>query len=405
MRTTYKLLFDKSFRSFITVHATYSLARWISVSTLPLFVAQKFNSGDVLVISMSLRLLPTIICSPLVANILPRIGFKKLAIIAMIWLAITQLILPHTNNKALFEGLILLTGVIDTVIMASILALRSHVIPAGKNIPANALFSMVESVSRIVGPGLTIILLWKLSLTEGFYSIALLLLVATFFLICTNIPFTKSISAHTKTIRYSSFLKIFYRKPILWYVYIPSLSYAILVGTKNLFLFWSNKETFQNAEPQWNLLLTMHGCGAIIGSMLGRKFLGWINKKVSLVEVFLYLGLLRSVGYLALAWVSNFNIALGMLAAIGLPEILETICFFTLLQNYLEGDEKNVFYMLNIPIYYSFVILGTLSGRLYTTGIITLQNFWILTTIVSSIAIIPFLLNAKKANKVLISKN
>lgn len=405
MHTSYKLLCDKSFRSFISVHAIYSLARWISVSTLPLFVAQKFNDRDVLVLSMVLKLLPTVICTPLLANILPKLGFKKLAIIGMLLFAISQLGLPYASNQIVFQGFILLTGVIDTVIVACILALRSQVIPTGQNISANALFSMVESISRIVGPSLTIVILWRLSIIQSFYIIALLLLIAIIILALTYLPFTKSLTSHKTTIHYTSFLKIFFKKPILWHIYIPSLGYALLVGTRNLFLFWANKEIFQNDESQWNLLLTMHGCGAIVGSIIGHKFLDWINRKISLVEAFLYLGLLRSIGYLALAWVSDFSAALGMLAAIGLPEILETICFFTLLQKYLEGDEKNVFYMLNIPIYYSFVILGTLSGRLYTTGVIPLQHLWILTSIVSAIVIIPFLLNAKKAHKNSISKN
>jgi predicted MFS family arabinose efflux permease len=405
MHVTYKLLFNKSFRSFIAVHAIYSLAKGISISILPLFVAKKFNTGDMLVISMSLRLLPTIVCTPILANVLARIGFKRLALIAMIWLAIVQLILPHISNSILFESLILLTGIIDTIIVASLLALRSQVIPVGKNISANAVLSIIESISRIVGPGLTIVMLWKLPLLQSFYSIALLLLIAALLLMCTYIPFEKSSSLHVKTVHYSSFLKIFYKKPILWYIYIPSLGYAILVGTRNLFLFWSNKDVFQNVESQWSLLLTLHGCGAILGSIIGQKVLNWINNKISLVETFLYLGLLRSIGYLTLAWVSNFNIALVTLATIGIPEILETICFFTLIQKYLEGKEKDIFYMLNIPIYYSFVILGTLSGKLYTTGMTTLKTFWILTSIVSAMVTLPFLLNARKANKNLACKN
>ncbi|OJW67882.1 MAG: hypothetical protein BGO68_04455 [Candidatus Amoebophilus sp. 36-38] len=399
MHTIRKLLTDSNFRSCLVVHATYSLAKWISLSNLPLLVAQKFNDRDTLVLSLSLKLLPTIICAPLLANILSKIGFKKLTILGMLLLAIMQLGLIYTNHPIIFQGFILVTGIIDTVVTSCILVLRSQVIPSGKHIAGNASFSMVESIARIIGPALTAVMLWKLSLKQSFYGISTLLLLATIILELSQIPFKKATSRHTTTIGYLSFLKLFHKKPILWAIYIPCLGYAILSGTRNLFLFWTNKEIFHNHEAKWTLLLTAHGLGTILGSILGTKFLHWIKKRISLLQAFLYLGLLRSIVFLILSWVPYFKLALAMMVVLGLPEILETICFFTLLQIYLEGDEVHVFYTFNIPVYYTFVVLGTLTGELYTTNLITLQNLWLLTSLLSLISIVPFLVKAKGLNK------
>ena len=396
MNQNKKILLYSTFRNFLIVYTLYVLARWITLSTLPLYITQKFNSSNTLIISLSLKILPAVICAPLIANILPRIGFKKLATISLLFLGIIQMGVLYVGNPIIFQSFILLTGILDTIILAALLALRTSVIPAEKNISANTLFTMVDSVAKIVGPLLSIIMLWKLSFSKSFYILSAFLVVASIILLFINLPFRKKSVTQKSILDYSSFLQLFLKKPVLWSIYIPILGYALLAGSRNLFLFWYNKKVFLNTEVKWNLLLTAHGCGAILGSIIGIKIIHWLTKKITLLHTFLYLGLLRGVGFLLLSWITNFKSALILLVAVGIPETLEAICFFTLLQKYLtNSEEENIFYTFNTSTYYAFFIAGTLMGRLYTMDIITLQNLWILITSLTIISILPFVIKNK----------
>ncbi len=391
---------DSNFKKFIAAYAVYSLAKWISLSALPLLVAQKFNPGGTLVISLALKLLPQVILAPFLATMLLKKGPQVIAIVTILWLAVGQIILPHTHDYLLFQGIILLTGIMDTAIGASVLTWRSQLIPKGKDIAANAFFSVVERASKIIGPGLTTLILWKLSITQSFYALSLLLVVAAIILLITKRQPSIKATPTSSKVNYLSFLKLFMHKPILWAIYIPGLGYAILLGTLNLFLFWSNTKTFHQAESQWTILLTAHGIGAMFGSIIAPKALSWIHKKMPLLQSYLWLSLLRSIGFISLAWISHFGLACTALVCIGLPEMLEVVCFFTLLQRYLQSGEEIIFYTFNMPIFGGFIFLGTLVGGIYTKSLISLQGFWVLSCVLSMFLIIPFLLYNKEPNKI-----
>eukprot|EP01132_Coremiostelium_polycephalum_P000247 gene247-327_t len=367
-RINYQLLADKYFREFLIVHTLYHLAKWGAICTLPLLVDHHFDGGgDVLIISMALKLLPAIILSPLIANILPNVGFKRLTTLSLALLAVSQLWLAYIHHQFLFQFLVLFTGILDTIISTSILALRSQVIPSGENIAANALFTIVESITRLAGPMLTMMFLWQFSVIQSFLVISMLLLASSLLLAKAYLPLIVNLQKSRGIIHYVDFFQIFRERPILWQIYLPSLSYALLLGTRNLFLFWSNQTIFHNQAPEWNLLLTMQGCGAILGSILCHKAIHKMTTKIPLLEAFLYLGLVRSLGYLSLAWVTNFQVALGVIMLVGLPEALESICFISLIQKNLKEEQKNIFYMLNLPIFYFVVILGISAGKLCTS--------------------------------------
>ncbi len=390
---------DPNFRGFIIPYAVYSLGKWISLSALPSLIAQKFNSQATLVVSLGLHVLPQVICAPLIATTLLKKGPKTLLVTAILWLAVTQLTLPHIANHFAFQGLILFTGIIDTAIVASVSALRSQLIPEGENISANALFATVERSSRILGPALAVVILWKLSITQSFYATALLLIIASTMLSRANIRLTTKPSNTLQKVEYSSFLRLFRSKPILWTIFIPGLGYAILLGTLNLFLFWSNTETFHNLESRWTLLLTAHGIGAMLGSIIAPKALCWINKRVPLLKTYVWMSLLRSLGFMALAGVAHFGLALAILVLVGLPELLEVVCFFTLLQKHLKAGEESVFYALSLPVFYGFVFLGTMMGGIYTKNLMSLSGFWALASGLPVLLILPFLLSNKRLNK------
>jgi hypothetical protein len=209
---------------------------------------------------------------------------------------------------------------------------------------------------------------------------------------CSAYPPKPSLSS---PVSYKSFLNLFKKIPILWTLLIPSLGYALLLGALPLFLYWASTEIFQETQNQWTVLLTFHGMGAVLGGIIAPKALGFIEKKISLINVFPWLVLSRTLSFLPVIAVDRWESALIVLSVAGFPEMLEVVCFFTLLQRHLPSHQEELFYAFSMPIFYVCTVLGTLLGEAYTQHLVSLRAFWLLISTLCLILTIPFLVRIK----------
>ena len=255
------------------------------------------------------------------------------------------------------------------------------------------MFTTIETASKIIGPALVGIILWKLSILHGSYIMALSSIIAAVLLFKCSKYSTKPLPS--SSISYGSFFSLFRKIPILWILFIPGLGYALLLGALPLFLYWANTEILQETQNQWTVLLTFHGMGAVLGGIIAPKTLGFIEKKISLITVYPWLVLARILSFLPLIVVHRWESALIVLAVAGLPEMLEVICFFSLLQRHLPSRQEELFYAFAMPIFYICTVLGTLLGGVYTQHLISLRVFWLLISLLCLMLTMPFLVRVK----------
>lgn len=302
--------------------------------------------------------------------------------------------LLYIDSPTLFQAFVFLSGILDAVITTAMLVLRSHIAATGKNITVNAVFSTIESGSKIIGPALAGIILWQSSLLHSSYIMALSSILAAALLFkCSIYPPKPSLAS---PISYQSFLDLFRNTPALRALFIPGLGYALLLGALSPFLYWANIEIFHKTQDKWTLLLTFHSMGAVLGGIIAPKTLNFIkNKRVPLITVYPWLVLARTLIFLPLMALHRWESALIVLSLAGLPEMLEIICFFTLLQRYLPAHQEELFYAFSMPIFYVFTGLGTLLGGVYTQHLVSLRAFWLLISTLCLILVMPFLVRIK----------
>ncbi len=381
----------------IISYAIYNLSKWCFFSMLPVLITQKFSAGGPLVTSLVFKVLPRVLFAPLIAKVMLKKGAKDIAAIAILCYAPIYIMLLYIDSPTLFQAFVLLSGILDAVITTAMLVLRSHIAATGKNITVNAVFSTIESGSKIIGPALAGIILWQSSLLHSSYMMALSSILAAVLLFkCSIYPPKSSLAS---PISYQSFLDLFRNTPALRALFVPGLGYALLLGSLSPFLYWANIEIFHKPQEKWTLLLTFHSVGAVLGGMIAPKTLNFIKKRVSLITVYPWLVLARTLSFLPLIALHRWESALIVLSLAGLPEMLEVICFFTLLQRYLPAHREELFYAFSMPIFYVFTGLGTLLGGVYTQHLVGLRAFWLLISTLCFTLVMPFLVRIKTIKK------
>lgn len=363
---------------------------------LPVLVTQKFSAGSPLVVSFAFKILPRVLLAPLIAKMILKKGAKDIAALSILFCAPIYMLFCYVDSAVLFQSVVLLSGIFDAIIITAMLVLRSQISALGAGVTINAVFTTIERSSAVIGPALAGALLWRLSILYSSYLIALASLLAAFLLFLS--PFVKKAST-SPSISYKSFLNLFKEMPILWTLWVPGLGYAFLLGALPLFLYWANTEIFHEVQNQWTMLLTFHGLGAVLGGLMAPKLLALIQKNIPLIKAYPWLVLLRALGFLSLIAVDKWQSALVVLIVVGVPEMLEVVAFFTLLQKHLPAHQEELFYAFSMPIFYICTVLGTLLGGIYTQHLISLHTFWLLISGLCLVLVIPFLLRKEATSE------
>jgi len=382
-----------NFYRFLLVYVLYNLASWGATAAFSLLVAKKFGTGSDLIISLVLRILPRLSAAPLLSSMVLKIGPKLTAGILLVGLAMGNLALPHVHTYGLFQGLNVCMGIINMGIIASLVTLRTQVLPTGKNVSANAMFATVERVSQIVAPALIGILLKFCSMLYCFYAIALLVSGTGLLVTTLQLQHTATSQIASPHIRpsYISFIRLLFSKPVLWMLFIPTLGYGVVLGSLNTFLLWSTTEIFHQLEEKWVLLLTAHSIGAIVGSVIAPRVIASVSE-IRILNLYLWVRLCKLVWLIALAGITKFSYALGILAMAGIPESIGSVCFFTMIQTTLTNREEALYHSLSIPLFNLFVVLGICCSWSYTTHWLSLREFWLFIIFLAGLSVFSCLL-------------
>ena len=174
-------------------------------------------------------------------------------------------------------------------------------------------------------------------------------------------------------------------------LFMPTLGYGVVLGSLNAFLLWSTTEIFHQPEEQWVLLITAHSIGAIVGSVIAPRVIASVGK-MRILNLYIWARLCKLVWLIALAGITKFSYTLGILAMAGIPEVIGSVCFFTMIQTTLTHREEALYHSLSIPLFNLFVVFGTCCSWSYTAHWLSLRAFWLFIIFLAGLPIFSCLL-------------
>ncbi len=393
-----RLLFaDKRFRDFGLCLALYYLTVWVQLSSLPVLVALKFGAGTELIASLALRLIPRIIFAPVAGALIQRFGAKTTASISIATVSAVSLLIPWLDSMLLFQVSVIGLGLLDVFITPSLLSLRGRIIPEGRNMAANSFFQSADRTAKIIGPPLAGLMLYLVGAPAVFLLLAITsLMIAGLLWSRVSVdarPAAKgSGDSFVASVRHalSKGGELVRRDVILVAAIVPSMCYMVTLGATQPYLFWLNQDLFGGAPNLWTVLLAAQGVGALLGAILSGIYGPKLEARYSLLSIFLAASLLEGLSSLALLAAPGHVTAAILLIVGGIPEMLAYITYFSIIQKRLDEADQGYFYSLSLPFFDLFLAAGIMSGALYSSGILTINQFWLFATSFSILPVLPW---------------
>ncbi|WP_104665617.1 MFS transporter [Ensifer adhaerens] len=382
-----------AFRRISLALAVDSFCSWMLVAALPLVVASRFGAGAELVGSLALRLLPSLLLAPFVATLLRRSGPRLPVLCALSATAVAIPGLAFAPDAMTLQMVVLVIGAADAVITPGLLTLRAGVVPAGRNMEANTAFQAIDRFAKIFAPPAAGLAVASTSITVTLLALALAQIAAAWLLMLQ--PCNEPAKQQPAPLPASSFgreaVAILREKPLLWALLLPAFGYMVSLGALQPFLFWLNRDQFHLGPEMWTLLLAAQGAGALIGAFVSHRLAGALTNTGTLLRAYLVASLLEGLSTFALIFAPNHLVAGGLLIVGGIPEMVAFATYFTLVQRCLSLERQTVLYAISLPLMDVCLIVGIVSGALYTSSLMTLGQFWLFASACAVLPVLPFL--------------
>jgi hypothetical protein len=376
-----------------------NLGSWCVIASLPILVAERFGAGSELVLSLGMRIVPKILLAPLSGSVLRRFGPARVAATAMTVMGCLTALLPHCRDFGALQILIAAIGMLDVFINPGLLTLRGPATPRGLEMAGNTLCSVADRLGKFGGPAIG-----GLVVLGGFGPAFLLFGAAT---ALSAIPvfrlrgmdtaepdapatrpawqFTGLIAEFAATLRADSRLVG---------LLVCAVSYMVMLGGLRPFLFWANRDWFGASDTAWTGLLAAQGAGALTGALISGLFGRRLARLMPAYTLTLTAGLLEGMFHLGLLGASTAFQAMLLLALAGIPEIVSTAAWFTVVQERLAMRRQAVFFALSAPLWDCAYALGVMSAGLHANGTLSLSTYWAFVSLTSTLPIVPLLIGA-----------
>ena len=330
------LLLVPRFRALWFALLCANLGSWSVLAALPILVAERYGAGSALVLSLSWRILPKIVLAPVAGALLRRFGAPRIACLALAAEAVLTGALPWCHDFALLQVVIAGIGALDVFMMPGLMALRSTVTPDGLELAGNSLCSMADRIGKTVGPaigGLAVIG----GFVPAFLGFAAVIGVAA-------VPVAGLPRARPEAPLHGwnvvalpvEFWRMLRGDPVLVGILVCAVTYMVMIGGLRPFLFWANREWFGASDTAWTGLMAAQGAGAVIGAIVAGTFNRALLRRASAYKLTMVTGVIEGVGHLLLVFCPSGPagtwVAMAILAVTGIPEVICTATWFTVMQ-------------------------------------------------------------------------
>jgi predicted MFS family arabinose efflux permease len=400
MRDWKTLLAVPRFRALWIALLFTNLGSWSVMAALPILVADRFGAGTALVLSLGWRILPKIVLAPVSSVLLRRWGAPRVACLALLAESGLTAALPWCDDFSVLQCALAAIGALDVFMMPGLLSLRGTVTPPGFELAGNSLCSMADRVGKTVGPAVG-----GLAVTAGyvpaFAGFAVAILLAAVPVTGLPRPAPETASRGWTLLRMpGEFWRMLRGDHVLVGLLVCAVSYMVMIGGLRPFLFWANRDWFGAADTAWTGLMAAQGAGAVIGALVAGTFNRALLRRASAYTLTMVTAIMEGMFHLLLlltpgggtgAWM-----AMAILAAAGIPEVISTATWFTAMQQRLSPERQGLFFAFTSPLWDCAYAVGVMSAGLHAADMLALAPWWAMLSLTATLPILPvWLWNAK----------
>jgi MFS family permease len=378
-----------------------NLGSWSVLAALPILVAERYGAGGALVLSLSWRILPKIVLAPVSGALLRRFGAPRVACFALAAEAVLTGALPWCDDFAVLQVVIAGIGALDVFMMPGLMSLRGTVTPEGFELAGNSLCSMADRIGKTVGPaigGLAVIA----GFVPAFLGFATAIGVAA--VPVAGLPRARPDAASRGwgfVALPAEFWRMLRGDRVLVGILVCAVTYMAMLGGLRPFLFWANREWFGASDTDWTWLMAAQGAGAVIGALVAGTFNRALLRRASAYSLTLVAGFLEGVGHLLLVFcpsgAAGTWVAMGILAVTGIPEVVSTATWFTVMQQRLSPERQGLFLAFTSPMWDCAYTVGVLSAGLHAGAMLDLAPWWVVLSLIATLPILPLIVwNARR---------
>lgn len=287
--------------------------------------------------------------------------------------------------------------------MPGLMSLRGTVTPDGFELAGNSLCSMADRMGKTIGPAIG-----GLALTAGFIPAFLGFAVAigVAAIPVAGLPRATPDARPDATPNVASrgwsplalpgeFWRMLRGDAVLVGIVVCAVTYMVMIGGLRPFLFWANREWFGASDTAWTGLMAAQGAGAVIGALVAGTFNRTLLRWASPYTLTMVSGVIEGLGHLSLvfcpAGAAGSWAAMTILAVTGIPEVICTATWFTVIQQRLSPERQGLFLAFTSPMWDCAYAAGVLSAGLHAGGMLDLAPWWAVLSLVATLPILPLI--------------
>jgi MFS family permease len=372
-----------------------NLGSWSVMAALPILVAERYGAGGALVLSLSWRILPKIALAPVSGVLLRRFGAPRIACLALAAEAVLTGALPWCDDFVVLQVVIAGIGALDVFMMPGMMALRGTVTPDGYEFAGNSLCSMADRIGKTVGPAIG-----GLAVTAGFVPafLGFAIAIGVAAIPVAGLPWARPESplrGWNVVALPVEFWRMLRADPMLVGILVCAVTYMAMLGGLRPFLFWANREWFGASDSAWTGLMAAQGAGAVIGALVAGTFNRALLRRASAYRLTMVTGVIEGFGHLLLVFCpmggAGTWVAMAILALTGIPEVIATATWFTVMQQRLSPERQGLFLAFTSPMWDCAYTVGVLSAGLHAGAMLDLAPWWIVLSLFATLPLLPLI--------------
>jgi MFS family permease len=349
---------------------------------LPILLLQRYGLGVGFGLTLGVRVIPNILLGTVVAETVKRWDPRAVAIVTSLCSAAVATAIPFTTALWQIQVLAFLIGLTSMFAAPARLALRSRVVPPGRELESNGLIVTAQRVAGLLGPVLAGPILAFSHVSVLFFVEAITAVLAATLLVGAFPParaVPDDADAPTAAPQPKTPLSILRRlvvdnprqlvtlirrdRMVMGLTY-TAFTYVFAVGLNSVFIPAFASVRFPSVHGMLGYLVAAMGLGGAAGGLLAGRL-----RKANPGWLYILGNVLEAVCWLTLILVHQPVLAIAVLVTGGVMESVATAAYMAEVQARMGERELSHYYSMLLPSNDVFFLAGaTVAGVLVAPG-------------------------------------
>ncbi|MDX3638423.1 MFS transporter [Streptomyces sp. MB09-02B] len=337
---------------------------------LPLLLVEKYGVSLAAGVTFAIRLLPSILAGPVVGGVLAARDPRQVAVTSTLCSGVFAGLIPVSQALWQVQVLSLGMGIAAMFALPAWLVLRPAVIAEGEERRGNGLLVAAQRVPTLLGPPLV-----GLFVIAGNLSVVFLMEAVTAALAAVMIFRIPPLPSDTSPVddarsgqglhkllhQYArntrALLRVTTEDLFMRGATITSFTYSLAVALGRMMLLVLGAESFSQVSGFYGWMLAAMGVGGLCGSL----FAGHL-RRVRTGTLYIVVMVVEALIWLTLPWLTNFLVALALMAMAGIMESTGYVLYYAEAQLRVPASLTGYYYAALIPVVDACTFVGTALG-------------------------------------------